>query len=53
MSVYGGVQMGGGGALSEANYSTLSSVSRADPDLEIKRKAVVSIEFHVPYVMYL
>ncbi|XP_045581918.1 embryonic polarity protein dorsal isoform X2 [Procambarus clarkii] len=43
MSVYGGVQMGGGGAQSEANYSTLTAVSRADPELESKRKAYVRI----------
>lgn len=44
MSAYGGVQMGGGaGAQSEANFSTLTAVSRADPDLESKRKAYVRI----------
>lgn len=41
MSVYGGVQMGGGGP-SEANYSVVSNHSRTDPDLESKRKAYVS-----------
>lgn len=45
MSVYGGVQMGGGGggAQSEANYSTLTAISRADPEMESKRKAYVRI----------
>lgn len=43
MSVYGGVQMGGGGAPSEANYSTLTSVSRSDPEQDLKRKAAVSV----------
>lgn len=44
MSVYGGVQMGsgGGGAQSEANYSTLTTISRADPEMDSKRKAHVS-----------
>lgn len=45
ISVYGGVQMGGGGGgtASEANFSTISSATRPDPDLESKRKAFVSV----------
>ncbi|XP_045102713.1 transcription factor p65-like isoform X3 [Portunus trituberculatus] len=45
MSVYGGLQMGGGGAgtASEANFSAITSLSRTDPDLESKRKAYVRL----------
>ncbi|XP_050704582.1 transcription factor p65-like isoform X2 [Eriocheir sinensis] len=45
MSVYGGLQIGGdgAGAASEANFSTLTSLSRTDPDMESKRKAYVRI----------
>lgn len=44
MSVYGGLQVGGEGAgtASEANFSAITTISRADPDLESKRKAYVS-----------
>ena len=47
MSVYGGLQMGGGGAgtASEANFSAITNLSRTDPDLESKRKAYVSFVF--------
>ncbi|KAK8389543.1 hypothetical protein O3P69_008922 [Scylla paramamosain] len=45
MSVYGGLQMGGGGAgtASEANFSAITNLSRTDPDLENKRKAYVRL----------
>ena len=43
MSVYGGLQIGGGGAgtASEASFP-ITNLSRTDPDLESKRKAYVS-----------